>query len=145
VRTWILDKMPTLNKSVLEHTKVLYKPTRSNSNINISDGIIDSEISPTITIYLGAFANKENLDYKKLYNDIGSILNRYFGKKYIAINDLEKMIADEIDGAEAIKISNFAKDDPMIINLENSTTRLVMKKKINNDFDIIYDYNLKIK
>ena len=145
VRDWVLKKMVDLNNIVLEQTAVFFKPNRSNSSISINGVVSTNEITPTVTLYPHSYTNGGSIDATKAYNDVGTILSKYFSKKYIVIKDLEAEIQDTFADVGAVKVSNYLTNDPLIINIENSHSRFAIKKKISPDFDILYDFNLIIE
>jgi len=145
IRDWILYKIPDINKRTLEQTLIMFRTRRNNEAVVVGKNRLDSVIRPTVSMYYDINSDHYNIDESVIYEAIGKILNKYFSKRYIDINAIESEIEKVFPDALKVKLSNYALNDPAIINITRFSNRFEIAKKVDVNFNVVYDYDLKIE
>ena len=140
----VTDTLVDENKILLEQTMAIYRPLRSNAQINDN---VSNVLSPLVELYFKSDTTI-TLDETTLYNEIGEVLNRYLSKRYIVMDDLERAIETIVgSGLLSAKVSGCVEGDPKIIYLDDSgqfRNRYTLAKVIDKSLDITYSYEMKI-
>ena len=145
VRSWVKTNMVNLNEITLEQTQLLFRTRRDGTPIKINSGTYGEVISPTVTIY---YDKTQYIDTKinEIKDSVGKIINKYFSKSYIVIPDLTKELSESLgDNVLSVKISNYLYGDPDIIRVDEFSNRFSIRKKIDTNFNIVFDYELLVE
>ena len=147
LKSWLINELETLNKNVLEHTKILYMSKKSMRSVKLSNfTVLPAFVKPHVTIYVESGVYAYDLEESELNSIIGKTLHKHFDKKYININDVKDDIMSNLGtGVVGIKISNIDNSDKDVYKLQDSSNRLSINKIINNVLDVVYDVTIDIE
>jgi len=140
---WCLVDLKSIDDSMLERTRLLFRPSKNLSAIKTNFGLIDGLVKPKMDIY---YSDNIELDvnYDIIINTVGKLLDVYFGKRYIDINDMEAAVMRVLPNSPlSVKIEH-PNINSNIINVENDN-RFRLSKKFSVNNELIYDIDLNIK
>lgn len=152
--TYLSKDLETMNNKLLENTQLVYKSYKSSNNLEIivSDSVetVPSSVSPIVTLYMD---NVSDISYNltDLYiKQIGNIINSYFDKSVIKLEDIKTEIKNKIgQNLIGVKISGVDPGDNEVISLKNENNKFILSKVLNtntnNEYTVRYDIQLNIQ
>ena len=155
IQHYLTSEMETINKGLLDKTKILFKPFRSIEDITIINNnnkyTTPALVSPSVTLYV---KDSKDITTDKVNADkvtIGSLLNKEFSSTTIRLADLKTKILKELGtNYVGVKIENLDTLGGLeVLNIDDSNlNRLTLNKDIeideNNDVVTVYDIKLDI-
>jgi len=149
---WLLNSLETLNSTVLENTKLLYRSYKRAEPVEISVESVATKIpytvKPRVIIY-SARGNYTTTEMLNLQTEIGYLIHSYLDKQYINLAELKTEIISSVDSSiVSVRLENIESyRNSELFNIANPITRLAMGKvlNINSNNELVVNYDVTIK
>ena len=152
VTDYITDELADLNNKLLEKTEIVFKSSKSVMDVimEINNNLFstDYNIKPKITIYSTSktYYTTQDLDMYRV--TIGNIINSYFNKDSIVLEELRQEIKSNLGGDIAsVKVSNIESSNSEIIKISNQLNKFTLSKVLEFDAnkELIVKYDIEIE
>lgn len=138
---WCNIDLKDLSDNMLERSSIFYRPNKNLKSVVTNDGITDGIMKPMVVIYYRE-SDSFDIDTTSLLKPVGKLLNIYFSKSYIDINDLEERVLEILPGNPlSVKITGTGNSIIKVIG----DTRFRLGKRININNILVHNLEIKIK
>lgn len=149
----LLDELPSINKNLLEQTKILYKSVRNTNPValkaNSANYSVQHRVSPTVTLYVDSSVDVSLSELEAYKFTIGSIINSEIQKSTISVpNIVDKIKSSLVISVLAVKITDLLPGEAQIATM-SGTNRLVLDKSLSvaeyKETIVVYNINLVVE
>jgi len=139
----LLDTMEDLNKTNIDNTNILFSPTRSFTDIELTDGVIvPSHVSPRITMYIDKDMERTLPTLANMVTIFGGVLSEEINGAYIDLQVIEEKIKALVQGVTLLSIEGLTPDNRRLISIKDPINKLSIRRRIESirvtsDIDVI--------